>query len=861
MKNLLTFLLSILFLTSISSGETGDKDSLAINNWLITNVINLEKPLFYSEKDLNGKTWEKSEFLKQDQICLCKIHPETGKKVKWSDDESFFWQESAVAEFTNSDTAKAALAYLGFYIVADQYMELEMELESTQMLKIWLDNEELGCKETVEKENPEKLKKMLKLETGVHKITIKTVAYSSGRWPVTGKLIGDIQNIKVKLDPEETMTIDKVLYTPAVTSAKISYDGKYTAMAFRKTDKKTKKDERWLEVRDVDSAEPIFTFRGGMTITSITWSPIANEFVYRTTENGTSSLWLTHIETGKNKKILTNIKNLESFQWSPTGDFLVYSTSIDEEEEKSGVRKLKHMPDRQLGNRSLTYLYKLNIAEGTRTQLTFGQLSTSLYDISEDGNRLIISRYHPYVQERPFSVSDFYVLDLSTMKTDSLFSLKWASDLRWSPDGEKILVTGGVSMFDGIGRNLPKDITPNDYDGQAFLYYVASGKVLPITKNFNPAVINVKWSKINDNIYLLAEDRSWRNLYEYDIEKNQFLKLETGMEAVSNFDLADQATKIIYTGTSATQPQKVCTLALEKKSFLGLKQEGYKVLYEPGQKTFQYTKLSTVKRWTFSNKDGVEIEGRYYLPPNFDATKKYPCIVYYYGGTSPVSRDFDGRYPYNYWSANGYVVYILQPSGSTGFGQEFAAKHVNEWGSIVPEEIILGTEKFVAAHSFVDKDKLGCIGASYGGFTTESLITKTDMFAAAVSHAGISAVPSYWGEGYWGYSYGAVANANTFPWSHPEVFMKNSALYNADKINTPLLMTHGTSDTNVPPGESIQLYTALKLLGKQVELLQCKDQDHFVLEYGQREKWSKSIVAWFDKYLKNDSDWWKSIYK
>ena len=268
-----------------------------------------------------------------------------------------------------------------------------------------------------------------------------------------------------------------------------------------------------------------------------------------------------------------------------------------------------------------------------------------------------------------------------------------------------------------------------------------------------------------------------------------------------------------------------------------------------------------MKRWTFSNKDGVEIEGRYYLPPNFDANKKYPCIVYYYGGTSPVSRDFDGRYPKNYWSANGYVVYVLQPSGATGFGQEFAAKHVNEWGSIVPEEIIMGTEKFIAAHSFIDKNKLGCIGASYGGFTTETLISKTDLFAAAVSHAGISAVPSYWGEGYWGYAYGAVANANTFPWSNPEVFLKNSALYNADKINTPLLMTHGTSDTNVPPGESVQLYTALKLLGKEVEFLQCKDQSHFVLEYGQREKWSKSIIAWFDKHLKKDADWWDAIYK
>lgn len=837
------------------------QDTLEVKSLLITNVINLEKPLFSCEKDINGRAWSQLELLKNDNVCICKINPAKNNKIKWNEDESLKWQETSEINFTTTDTNKAALAYLGFYIEVDQYTEITLDLASTQMLKLFVDNNVIGCKESTEKDDAKSLNKKIELETGIHKITVKTIASAVEQWNIETKIIGETKNIKISTTPKDYMTIDKLIYTKSVTTAKISYDGEYTALSLRKTDKETKKDDHWLEIRNSDNGELVQSFHGGMKITSVLWSPVTNEFIYRTSDNGNSSLWLYDVESGRNKTILAKVKNLGSYQWSPIGDFLIYSTSIDEDEEKSGVRKLKHMPDRQLGNRSISYLHKLNIDEGTTNQLTYGNLSTSIYDISEDGNLAIISRYHQHVQERPFHISDYYILNLSTMKLDSLFSLKWANDLNWSPDGEKILITGGVSMFDGIGKNLSDDVTPNDYDGQAFIYYLKSKKVLPITKNFNPAISDARWSKINDNIYFLAADRSWRNLYEYNIEKNQFSKLETGMEAVTRFDLADQETKLVYRGTSAAEPQKVCTMDLGKKSFLGLKNANFQVIYEPAKKSYKNTELSNVKRWTFSNKDGVEIEGRYYLPPNFDESKKYPCIVYYYGGTSPVSRDFDGRYPKNYWSANGYVVYVLQPSGATGFGQEFAAKHVNEWGSIVPEEIIMGTEKFVAAHSFIDKDKLGCIGASYGGFTTETLISKTDMFAAAVAHAGISAVPSYWGEGYWGYSYGAVANANTYPWSNPEVFLKNSALYNADKINTPLLMTHGTGDTNVPPGESIQLYTALKLLGKEVEFLQCKDQNHFILEYGQREKWSKSIVAWFDKHLKDDSDWWEAIYK
>ncbi len=854
MKNLSLVILILLAAATLFADNT-----VAIDKWLVTNVVSMQKPLFADEENIKGESWSEKDVLEQVFSIDRKMHPKPGADLKWAGEEKLSWQEQLSEEinFKKADQSKLGLAYAAFYIETEEWMKITLELESSQLLKVWLDNDVIASKT-----GEDDFSEQISLETGKHKILIKCLAKTGEieEWSISGT-IKSSRPIKLSTDPSTYMTVDKLLYSEKVGGVNISYDGEYAAMTLYDVDKEEKKNNYYIDIRNSDDGELVRSYRGGMKINSLKWSPVANEFIYKTSEDGKSSLWLANIETGKNESILRDVENLESYDWAPVGDYLIYTASVKEDEEKSGVRKLKHMPDRQPGNRKVSYLFRLDMASGITEQLTFGELSTYLNDISEDGRRLIISRYHPFVTERPFSRSDYYILDIETMAMDSLFTLKWANSLQWSPDGEKILITGGVSMFDGIGNNLPDDVIPNDYDGQAFIYYVESGKVLPITKNFDPAINSAHWSRVNGTIYLVAKDRSFVSLFEYDVEKNRFSKLNTGMEVVARFDLADQEARGVYFGTSATEPYKVCTIDLVKKSFFGLKKEDYKVIYTPAKKVYRDTEFSRVKRWTFTNKDGVEIEGRYYLPPNFDASKKYPCIVYYYGGTSPVSRDFDGRYPKNYWSANGYVVYVMQPSGATGFGQEFAAKHVNEWGSIVPDEIIRGTEKFLEAHSFVDKNKLGCIGASYGGFTTESLITKTDMFAAAVSHAGISAVPSYWGEGYWGYSYGAVANATTFPWSHPEVFMENSALYHADKINTPLLMTHGTGDTNVPQGESIQLYTALKLLGKEVELLQCKDQNHFVLEYGQREKWSKSIVAWFDKHLKNDADWWNHIYE
>lgn len=225
-----------------------------------------------------------------------------------------------------------------------------------------------------------------------------------------------------------------------------------------------------------------------------------------------------------------------------------------------------------------------------------------------------------------------------------------------------------------------------------------------------------------------------------------------------------------------------------------------------------------------------------------------------------VTRDFGGRYPKNLFAAQGYVVYVLQPSGAPGYGQAFSAYHVNDWGNIVAEEIISGTKAFLDAHPFVDKSRVGCIGASYGGFMTMNLLTKTDIYAAGISHAGISALSSYWGEGFWGYLYSSVASANSFPWNRRDLYVDHSPLFNADKVTTPLLLLHGDSDTNVPRGESDQFYLALKLLGKTVEYVQVAGQDHHILDYKKRIIWQKTILAWFDRYLKGQPEWWGELY-
>ena len=128
----------------------------------------------------------------------------------------------------------------------------------------------------------------------------------------------------------------------------------------------------------------------------------------------------------------------------------------------------------------------------------------------------------------------------------------------------------------------------------------------------------------------------------------------------------------------------------------------------------------------------------------------------------------------------------------------------------------------------MNEKKIGCIGASYGGFLTQYLQTRTDIFAAAISHAGISALSSYWGEGYWGYGYCSVANAGTYPWN--------------------------------AIAESSQMFAALKILGKTVEFVQVDGENHGIVGYQKRIGWQNTIYAWFAKWLKDEPEWWKALY-
>ena len=634
-----------------------------------------------------------------------------------------------------------------------------------------------------------------------------------------------------------------------VTRVSISPDGKYLLTQY--TDwYNQQRSNTYTVLSEVKSGKELATFTQGAK--KMEWMPRSAKLYYTATSDNGVKIIIVDPKTGRETEIADGVPD-GGFRWAPDEQSLYFSMYEAVEGDKAPVHRVLSPADRVPGTRGRWFIACYDLKTGLRERLTYGLRTSSLQDISADGRYLLYTMGTSTPDKWPFGTSALYCMDLQTRAVDTLVCEDaFMGGARFSPDGKQVLLTGGPEAFGGIGKNIGNHPIGNNYDTQAFLLDRATKRIDPITKDFNPTVSPVQWNRYDGCIYFKTSDGDREPVYRYDPRKRQFEKLPLEGDCVHAFSLAQDAPYAAYTSVTASSSSA--------GYLFDTKKERSTLIADPYSEILDGLELGEIQEWNFTASDGTPISGYYCLPPAFDANKKYPLIVYYYGGTTPTVRAMDTPYAAQLFASRGYVVYIVNPSGTIGFGQEFSARHVNAWGQRTAQDIIEGTRQFCKEHPYVNDKKIGCLGASYGGFMTQYLQTQTDLFAAAVSHAGISNVTSYWGEGYWGVGYNAVAAAQSYPWSNPELFTRQGSLFNADKINTPLLLLHGTSDTNVPIGESIQLYNALKILGKTVEFVQVDGEDHFIADYPKRVLWHNTIMAWFAKWLQDAPQWWNDIY-
>jgi dipeptidyl aminopeptidase/acylaminoacyl peptidase len=660
----------------------------------------------------------------------------------------------------------------------------------------------------------------------------------------------DFEDVQVTVDPNMKYRFAhrNTYQGMRVRSTALSADGKYLITNYSET----------FTPGETNSYRELTEVATGKAITrniskEARWLSSGSRLYYTAEGQSGSDLIFVEVPSMKETVVARNLPD-DRFYIAPDESFVLYYTKPDAPKQDGPLKRYGRPDDRIPGNLDRSYLMRYDFSTGLATPLLFGGESPYLMDIRQDSKKIVYTVTNQTPSKFPFYYTDLIELDLNTLQTDTLVhadpSIK---SVIYSPDGKKLFIYGGPIAFNNLGKNCGDYPIANDYDVQGYLFDIASRTAKAATFDFDPSLAGQPvWNRADNQIYFQAESGFCKLLYRMNPETLKIEQLPTEIDRITGFSIGEnEANWLTYSGESTEYAGRAYLLNLRKGT--------NKLIADPLQPMLQEINFGKTDSWKFTAQDGVEVDGIFCLPPDFDPAKKYPMIVYYYGGTLPTYKGMSHPYVPELFASRGYVVYMPNPSGTAGYGQEYSARHVNAWGDYTADEIIDGVKQFCAEHPYVDSSKVGCIGASYGGFMTQYLLTRTDIFAAGVSHAGISNIPSYWGEGYWGYSYSTVASAGQYPWTDPQQFSHGS-LMNADKIHTPLLLLHGTVDTNVPIGESIQLFNALKILGRPVEFVTVDGENHYIADLNKQAKWHATIMAWFARYLQDDPRWWNALY-
>lgn len=820
------FILSILCTVAMAAQA---KDTLRVERVGVTNPITITADAPYQTDSLDNKGNKFSATVLNDHATRAFAQQEVTTTL----------ENGAALEAVDS---MQTLRVLQFGVRSDRYAKATLNIKNLKNYRVFV-NGKTGST-------------ALTMTPGHYDVRLVCLHEKDSKDSVNISVIGEnLEGIEVNPTSKRPYLMAEMMQGKRTYNARISPSGKYLVTYYQHTMEDGKNFYRTV-LSETESQRTIASYD---SYVDYNWVRTQDALYFtRTNENG-KELVLLDPATMK-ETVLANGLPDGGFTLAPTLDYLIITKSQEGKKPSGSLKQLQHPDDRMPGYRNRSSLWRYDLKERRMQRLTFGNTNLSLQDISNDGKKLLLMSSTMEPSRAPYRRYSLYIMNALTAKVDTVLAdTAWLSSAKFSPDASQLLINASTTAFNNIGLEVKPGQHPNTFDYRLYLHDIATGTTKPLLPGYTPSVDNYSWHPTNGLIYITAADGSNRSIWQLNPKTLEVVKFDMPLSFVSSFSYASLhkvPTAIILGQDGGERAREMFRVTLNPKKIRAQRigEVNFDELYKD-------VAIGTCHDWKFQSSRGDSVQGFYYLPANFDATKKYPLIVYYYGGCTPSNKLLEINYPYQVFASLGYVVYVVQPSGALGFGQEFAARHTGTWGDMSSEDIIEGTKQFCKEHEYIDITKIGCIGASYGGFMTQYLQTKTDIFAAAISHAGISNIASYWGGGYWGYTYGEVAQYGSFPWNAPDLYTKHSPLFNADKIKTPLLLIHGTVDTNVPPFESQQLFTALRILGKEVAYIQVNGEDHVITNWQKRHEWQNAIFAWFAKYLKGQPEWWEAIDK
>jgi dipeptidyl aminopeptidase/acylaminoacyl peptidase len=597
------------------------------------------------------------------------------------------------------------------------------------------------------------------------------------------------------------------------------------------------------------------------------WSPDGKWIAFESTRDGEGQIWLLPVEGGEPRKATTLSTGAGQAAWSPDGKALLFVSSVFpefsakpfKESDKLNKEKQEARDKSKVKARLFTkllyrhwdswvedkrqHLFVVPIAAdgvaGEPRDVTPGEndaVPTSStfatgddFTFSPDGTEVVFAAPPEILREQAWSTNhDLWSVNLKTGERRNLTKDNPAADgfPRFSPDGRYLAYKAQARA----GFEADK--------WQVWLVDLKGGAKRSLTGAWDRSVGAFTWAPDSKSIYLEAQENGTEPVWQIGVDGAvRPAKLTDG--GVATDGALSVKGDLVYLQQKLTQPAEVMVLRA--------KDPQPRALTRTNAETLAKVALATPESVTVPGAGGTPVQLWIVKPPGFDPAKKYPLVFWVHGGPQSAFLDsWSTRWNSQVWAAQGYVVTMANPRGSTGFGQKFTDEISHDWGGKVYEDL-LACLAYVEKQPYINTTRMAAAGASYGGYMMNWFNGHLDKFKCIVNHDGVYNFDSMYGttEEVWfdEWEHGK-------PWENADDYAKFSPHRYAANFKTPTLIIHNELDFRVPIGEGQALFTTLQRKGIDSKFLSFPDEGHWVLKPQNSELWHKTIFEWLEGYLK-----------